>query len=197
MPGYADLDRFLLRILFNGDGAGGERGPDLVPVDGLGDRRAAVTDQVADVLDADTVGGQDGHERVPQFPWRPRLPRPAALVMTANSRRTCQRSSGLPSSQQKTRPWSCQCSPAWSRSAARRLRCSRCGHPGRCAAARAVPRRSGRPHGHGSSRSRTAAVPRAGGPASRRCGCDPGRAGPRPTGPPRHPARAARARYGP
>ena len=51
--------------LVHGRGAGGERGPDLVAVDGLGDRCAAVAHQVADVLDADTAGGQDGHERVP------------------------------------------------------------------------------------------------------------------------------------
>jgi hypothetical protein len=36
-----------------------------MPVDGLGDGGAAVADQVADVLDADAVGAEDGHERVP------------------------------------------------------------------------------------------------------------------------------------
>ena len=55
----------LAEDLVHGRGAGGERGPDLVPVDGLGDGCAAVADQVADVLDADAVGAEDGHERVP------------------------------------------------------------------------------------------------------------------------------------
>jgi hypothetical protein len=47
-------------------------------------------------------------------------PRPAAVVMAANSRRTCQRSSGVPSSRRNTRPWSCQAPPARRRSAAGR-----------------------------------------------------------------------------
>src|SRR6266702_6633585 len=51
-------------------------------------------------------------------------PRPAAMVMAANARRTCQRSSGVPSSRQNTRPWSCQVPPAGSRSAAWLERCS-------------------------------------------------------------------------
>src|SRR6266487_1821118 len=51
----------LLEDLVHGRGAGGERGPDLVPVDGLGDRGSAVAHQVADVLDADAVGAEDGH----------------------------------------------------------------------------------------------------------------------------------------
>jgi hypothetical protein len=40
-------------------------GPDLVPVDGLGDGCAAVAHQVADVPDPGAVGAEDGHERVP------------------------------------------------------------------------------------------------------------------------------------
>ena len=40
-------------------------------VHGLGDGRAAVPDQVADVLQPDIMGAQDGHERVPQFAGRP------------------------------------------------------------------------------------------------------------------------------
>src|SRR3984885_12758097 len=55
----------LAEDLVHGRGAGGERGPNLVPVDGLGDRCAAVADQVADVLNADAMGAEDGHERVP------------------------------------------------------------------------------------------------------------------------------------
>jgi hypothetical protein len=34
-----------------------------VPVDGLGDRGSTVAHQIADVLDADAVGAEDGHER--------------------------------------------------------------------------------------------------------------------------------------
>jgi hypothetical protein len=49
---------FLGEDLVHGRGAGGERWPDLVPVNGLGDRGAAVADQAADVLDADTVGAE-------------------------------------------------------------------------------------------------------------------------------------------
>jgi hypothetical protein len=62
VSGYADLARFLLRILFMAVPPAGKRGPDLVPVDGLGDRRASVAHQVTDVLDADAPDGQGGHE---------------------------------------------------------------------------------------------------------------------------------------
>jgi hypothetical protein len=55
--------RFLGEDLVHGCGAGGDRGPDLVPVDGLGDRGSTMAHQVADVLDADAVGAEDGHER--------------------------------------------------------------------------------------------------------------------------------------
>jgi hypothetical protein len=46
----------LTEDLAHGGRTGGERGPDLVSVDGLGDRSAAVAHQIADVLDADAVG---------------------------------------------------------------------------------------------------------------------------------------------
>src|SRR5712691_10058658 len=49
----------LTENLVHGRRARGERGPDLVPVDGLGNGRAAVAHQVADVLDADAAGAED------------------------------------------------------------------------------------------------------------------------------------------
>ena len=58
VTGYADLARFLLRILFIAVAPRASAGPDLVPVDRLGDRCAAVADHVADVLDADAAGGK-------------------------------------------------------------------------------------------------------------------------------------------
>src|SRR6266487_1927511 len=45
----------LLEDLVHGRGAGGERGPDLVPLDGLGHGRATMPDEVADVLDRDAA----------------------------------------------------------------------------------------------------------------------------------------------
>jgi hypothetical protein len=91
----------------------GERGPDLVTVNRLGHRRAAVPDKVADVLQADIVRAQDGHERMPQLAGRPcpaeprgpcDLPELLPYVPAIQRRPvlTCQRSSGVPSSRQNT-----------------------------------------------------------------------------------------------
>jgi hypothetical protein len=97
--------------------AGGHPGwPFLVPLrDGLS--------RSGPLLAENLVHGRGAADLVP-ITVSVAVPRPAALVMTAKSRRTCQRSSGAPSSRQKTRPWSCHCAPAWSRAAAGRLRCS-------------------------------------------------------------------------
>ena len=65
--GADQLGGVRLQDAVHGGGVIGEGGPDLVTIDRLGDRRAAVPDQVADVLHPDIVGAQDGHERVPQF----------------------------------------------------------------------------------------------------------------------------------
>src|SRR6201992_459793 len=56
--GLPDLDESVPR-----GGGLGEGGADLVAVDGLGDRCAAVANQVADVFQADVVGAEDRHER--------------------------------------------------------------------------------------------------------------------------------------
>ena len=63
--GLSDLGGVRLQDAVHGGGVIGEGGPDLVPVDRLGDRRAAVPDQVTDVLQADIVRTEDGQERVP------------------------------------------------------------------------------------------------------------------------------------
>ena len=49
-------------------------GPDLLPVDSLGNGRAGVADQAGDVLDRHAVIGQQRHEAVPQLARCP-LPR--------------------------------------------------------------------------------------------------------------------------
>jgi len=59
-PGFASGED-----LVHGRGAGGQRGPDLVPVDGLSDRGAAMAHQVADVLNTDAMGAENGQKRVP------------------------------------------------------------------------------------------------------------------------------------
>ena len=53
--GLSHLGGVRLQDAVHGRGVIGEGGPDLVSVDRLGDRRAAVPDQVADVLQADIV----------------------------------------------------------------------------------------------------------------------------------------------
>ena len=70
-PGLRGLRALGLENPVHGRRALGERGPDLVTVDRLGDRRAAVPNQVADVLQPDIVRAEDGYERVPQFAGRP------------------------------------------------------------------------------------------------------------------------------
>ena len=64
-PGLRGLRGLGLENPVHGRRALGERGPYFVTVDRLGDGRAAVPDQVADVLQADIVRAEDGHERVP------------------------------------------------------------------------------------------------------------------------------------
>ena len=72
----ADSVAFAFRVRFTAGAVFGEGGLDLLTVDRLGDRRATVPDQVADVLQPDIVCAQDGHERVPQFAGRPRPAEP-------------------------------------------------------------------------------------------------------------------------
>jgi len=56
---------FAFRVQFTAGAVFGEGGLDLVTVDRLGDRRAAVPDQVGNVLQVGIVRAEDGHERVP------------------------------------------------------------------------------------------------------------------------------------
>src|SRR5450755_2009616 len=63
--GLSQLGGLRLQDAVHGRCALGEREPDLVTVNRLGHRHAAVPDQVADVLQADIVCAQDGHERMP------------------------------------------------------------------------------------------------------------------------------------
>jgi hypothetical protein len=95
----------------HGGGVIGEGGPDLVTVDRLGDRRAAVPDRVGNVLQAGIVRAEDGHERVPQFAGRPCPAEPGGLGDLAELLPYCQRSSGVPPSRQNTRSCSCHISP--------------------------------------------------------------------------------------
>ena len=64
-PGLRGLRGLGLENPVHGRRALGERGPYFVTVHGLGDRCAAVPDQVADVFEPDIVRTEDGHERVP------------------------------------------------------------------------------------------------------------------------------------
>ena len=54
---------FAFRVRFTAGAVFGESGQDLLTVDRLGDRRAAVPDQVGNVLQASIVRAEDGHER--------------------------------------------------------------------------------------------------------------------------------------
>ena len=99
--GQADSVAFAFRVRFTAGAGFGEGGLDLVTVDRLGDRRAAVPDQVGNVLQAGIVRAEDGHERECRSSRGVHAPPSrAALMILPNSCRTCQRSSGVPSSRQ-------------------------------------------------------------------------------------------------
>ena len=50
-------------------GAGGEDGPELVPVDRFGDFVAGVADEPGDLLDGDVAVGHEADEGVPELAW--------------------------------------------------------------------------------------------------------------------------------
>jgi hypothetical protein len=98
----------------HGGGACGDHGLELMPVDLLGHDRRAVADEVGYLLDSDSVVTHDRHERAPKLSGRPALPRPAALVMRRNERRTLAASSTMPTLVQNTKSLSCHAFPALS-----------------------------------------------------------------------------------
>jgi len=80
---------FAFRVQFTAGAVFGEGGLDLVTVDRLGDRRAAVPDQVGNVLQVGIVRAEDGHERECRSSRGVHAPPSrAALVILPNSFRT-------------------------------------------------------------------------------------------------------------
>lgn len=95
-------------------------GPELMPVDQLGDRRATVPDELRDLLGRDTGVRQDRNERVPQFPRRPlrRIDPGHQAERSAKVPTHVAASMPVPSRVVKTNPESCHRRSAASSSAA-------------------------------------------------------------------------------
>jgi hypothetical protein len=83
-------------------------------VDLLGNDRRAVADEVGYLLDGDSVVTHDGHDECRSLRGVQQSPRPAALVMRRNERRTLAASSTMPTLVQNTKTLSCHALPALS-----------------------------------------------------------------------------------
>ena len=93
-------------------------GPDLLPVDLLGDGRTGVPDEPGDLLQRDTTVGEQGNEAVPELPGRPLVGVDSVYVpeRLAEGAAMLAASSGLPTGEEKTTRCSSHASPAASRS---------------------------------------------------------------------------------
>ena len=92
--------------------------PELLPVHGLGDMAAGMASEPCDLLDRHAIVGHQRDERVPQVPGAQSPPNPGLSQTSWNILRMCLAPSGVPVAVVNTRPVSCQCDPAASRSAA-------------------------------------------------------------------------------